>query len=195
VNFTTFDGVSPVPTLTCQDSTTLKWRGLAGGQTAALGMNFEMLAKVVTVPAGQAVCSATSDGAQITISNVSEATIVWVGNTDFSLDAGDAAHNFTFRGADPHNSLVNLINSATSSTTNLYQTLLNGHASDYQALSKFKLSLGQTFDATTSTDILVNNYTYNVGNSYLEWVLFNFGRYLLFSSARGTLPVSDLSVY
>ncbi|KIK01202.1 hypothetical protein K443DRAFT_122514 [Laccaria amethystina LaAM-08-1] len=35
-----------------------------------------------------------------------EAHATWVGSTDYSMDAGDAAHNFTFRGADPHSSLL-----------------------------------------------------------------------------------------
>ena len=42
-------------------------------------------------------------------------------------------------------------------------------------------------DFTVPTDQIVASYQMNVGNPYLEWLTFNFGRYLLATSARGAL--------
>ena len=57
-------------------------------------------------------------------------------------------------------------------------------------MTGFGLDLGQTADFNTPTDELVAAYETDVGNPYLEWLLFNFGRYLLASSARGALPAN-----
>lgn len=47
----------------------------------------------------------------------------------------------------------------------------------------------------TSADELMKRYQIDAtgnlaGNVYIEWLLFNFGRYLLASSARGGLPAN-----
>ncbi|TCD62716.1 hypothetical protein EIP91_006542, partial [Steccherinum ochraceum] len=52
------------------------------------------------------------------------------------------------------------------------------------------ISLGQEPDLTKSTDELKNAYETDTGNPYLEWLLFNFGRYLLVGSAPGVLPAN-----
>ena len=46
----------------------------------------------------------------------SEAWFTWVGGTDYDMNAGDTAHGYSFKGADPHAALVKLLTKATSPT-------------------------------------------------------------------------------
>ena len=113
-----------------------------------------------------------------------------VGDTEYSMDAGDAAHDFSFRGPDPHDALLSLIESAAGANIT-FESALQQHVSDFTSVTKkFSLDLGQTPDLSTPTDELYSAYKYNVGNAYIEWLLFNFGRYLLVSSSRGALPAN-----
>ena len=130
---------------------------------------------------------------QISGGYTSEAWVTWVGATDYSMDAGDFAHNFTFRGEDPHEALLGIVSSATTS----YETTLGNHISSYNAIlhEPFSLSLGQTPELDVSTDMLRARYQVDVGNPYLEWLTFNLGRYLLASSAPGVLPANLQGVW
>ncbi|PCH37096.1 glycoside hydrolase family 95 protein [Wolfiporia cocos MD-104 SS10] len=176
----------PAPNITCLDNATLSMVGLVNDP----GMSYEVLARV-RAPAGASVsCTPTSPGvnATLNVENAAEAWVVWVGGTDYSMYTGNAASGFSFAGPDPHSELLSLLTAATSESTT-YASLLDRHITDYTGvISPFSLSLGQTADFSTPTDELKAGYETNVGNPYLEWVLFNYGRYLLSSSARGTLP-------
>ena len=134
---------------------------------------------------GAVSCADTSGDAIITVTNATSAWVTWVGGTNYDMNAGDAAHDFSFRGPDPHSSLVTLLTAATSQP---YESLLSAHQHDYKlTLNAFSLDLGQVPDITSPTDVLKANYKVDTGDPYLEWVLFNYGRYLLASSARGGL--------
>jgi alpha-L-fucosidase 2 len=182
--FTSIPG-NPIPQVTCFDNSTLKVRGAAGNP----GMQYEILARVQSSPAGFVTCNSTANGnSTVTVTHAEAAWITWVGGTEFDLNAGDSAHDYSYKGADPHDSLVSLLQNATTST---YSSLLGGHTSDYQSgMGKFSLSLGQKPDLSHSTDQLVASYQTGIGNPYVEWLLFNYGRYMLFSSARGALPAN-----
>lgn len=127
--------------------------------------------------------------ATIVISGASEGWITWVGGTEFSQDAGDAAHSFSFRGSDPHDELVALLPALTSSS---YEQILSEHVQDFKAVlwDKFSLSLGQSPQLDIPTDQVKAAYKLDEGNPYLEWLTFNYGRYMLASSARGKLPAN-----
>ncbi|KAH7920127.1 glycoside hydrolase family 95 protein [Leucogyrophana mollusca] len=179
----------PTPNVTCLDDKTLSIRNYV----AVPGMLYELLAQV-EAPGGSVSCAVVAGSnppnATITVTGAAEAWISWVGGTDYDMQAGNAASNFTFQGADPHNSLVSLLSSA-NLMSNSYESLLLDHIADYTSVvGKFALSLGQTPDLSTPTDEILASYQTYVGNPYLEWVLFNYGRYLLTSSARGTLPAN-----
>ena len=176
---------NPAPNVTCLDKSTLKVRGAAGNP----GMEYEILARVQTFPAGMAFCNSTTVGnATVAVAAADTAWITWVGGTEFDLDAGDAAHGFSYKGADPHDTLISLLQNATAAP---YFSLLSIHTSDYQSgMGKFSLSLGQVPDLSRSTDELLAVYQTGTGNPYLEWLLFNYGRYLLFSSTRSILPAN-----
>jgi alpha-L-fucosidase 2 len=128
---------------------------------------------------------------QVTGGATREAWISWVGGTEYSMDAGDAAHDFSFRGPDPHNALLRLLN-APSMGIVTYARILAQHVADYKAAltNKFSLSLGQTPRLDVPTDVIKAAYKTDVGDPYLEWLLFNYGRYMLASSGRGALPAN-----
>jgi len=160
-------------------------------------MLYEFLGRVQAVnPNGVVSISCNGSSAQgmanatLTVSGASESWFTWVGGTDYDQDAGDRAHDFTFRGADPHSYLSSLLASATSPNLT-YESILSAHTNDFNAvMSPFALSLGQSPDLFNPTDQLLAAYRTDVGNAYLEWLLFNYGRYLLASSSRGVLPTN-----
>lgn len=151
-------------------------------------MSFELLATVRSLD-GKISCANNSSGVPtITVTNASSAWVILVGGTNYDINAGDAEHNFSFRGVDPHSTLLKLLQSAASQP---YSSLLSTHQRDYKTvLNKFSLDIGQRPDLSSPTDVLVSQYKTDDGNPYLEWVLFNYGRYLLASSARGNLPAN-----
>lgn len=157
-------------------------------------MDFEILARVQTVPPNLAHClTSNTINTTITVEGADSAWITWVGGTNFDQDAGDAVHSFTFQGVDPHDALVSLLGTAATSS-NSYSSLFAQHTADVASgLStgnSFQLSLGQTPNLCNSTDELVASYEVDTGNPYLEWLLFHLGRYMLFSSSRGMLPAN-----
>jgi alpha-L-fucosidase 2 len=162
-------------------------------------MLYELLGRVQAVNPNGAVsisCNLTGSStkgmanATLTVSGASESWFTWVGGTEYDQDAGDRAHDFTFRGADPHLSLSSLLASATSPNLT-YASTLSAHTNDFNAvMSPFALSLGQSPDLLNPTDQLLAAYRTDIGNAYLEWLLFNYGRYLLASSSRGVLPTN-----
>lgn len=173
----------PTPNVTCFDKSTLQFNNFA----FVPSMGYEMLARVRST-GGTVACSQSGTNASVTVSGARDVWVTWVGDTEYSMDAGDAAHNFSFRGPNPHPSLVSLINTATSQS---YEATYNQHVEDYTGLMDvFSLDLGQEPDLKTPTDQLMSSYAVDVGNKYVEWLEFNFGRYLLAGSARGTLPAN-----
>ncbi|KAI0764822.1 Six-hairpin glycosidase-like protein [Fomes fomentarius] len=178
----------PTPTVSCFDNSTLKITGSASDP----GMAFEILARA-SASTSNATISCTpvgSKNATLSVTGASAADLLWVGGTDYDMDAGDEAHNFSFKGVDPHDALVKLLNAAgTVSTT--YEAIRDAHSEEYSSLmTRFQLNLGQEPDFDTPTDQLKGAYQTDTGNTYLEWLTFNFGRYLLAGSARGTLPAN-----
>jgi alpha-L-fucosidase 2 len=180
----------PIPTITCFDSSTLRVRGVV----AKPGMAYEILVRGSST-GGSTACSSVpvSNGrpsnATLTFNGAQNVWIRWVGDTEYSMDAGDSAHNYTFKGTDPHNSLVSLI-SAIPST---YAAERASHVQDvHSVLGKFSLDIGgkSQNNVNTPTDSLLSSYQVDTGNPYLEWITFNYGRYMLFSSARGILPAN-----
>ena len=174
----------PVPTISCFDNSTLQIAGTASDP----GMAFEILARVSAQPSTASVsCASSGSGnATLTVSGASDAVITWVGGTNYDMNAGDAAHNFTFQGADPHDGLVTLLSSVGS-----YDDVRAAHVADYvDALGDFDFQLAHIPNLETPTDQLKAQYQTDVGNVYLEWVLFHYARYLLVSSSRGALPAN-----
>ncbi|TFK65990.1 glycoside hydrolase family 95 protein [Pluteus cervinus] len=191
----------PAPNVTCLNRNMLRIRGRA--TNLPNGMTYELLA-LFQASGPRAIVSCTQFpvaygaplNASLSITGASEAWVTWVGATEYSMDAGDEAHNFTFKGEDPHDTLLALLTplapSPTGAAPSTYSLILQNHIKDFRATlsTPFELSLGQTPQLDKPTDYLISAYSTDTGNSYLEWLLFNYGRYLLASSGRGVLPAN-----
>ncbi|KAJ3576016.1 hypothetical protein NP233_g701 [Leucocoprinus birnbaumii] len=191
------DGL-PAPNITCLNTNTLKVRGFVG----APSMLYEFLAHAMA-PGGSVSCAQFSvppgspPNATLEVTgSAREAWLSWVGDTNYDLDAGTPASNFSYRGADPHNKLVSLL-AKRNFTGVSFKSILQEHVADYKTITTtpFSLDLGQSAKVDTPTDILVGQYQVDAtgnaaGNLFIDWLTFNFGRYLLFSSARGVLPAN-----
>ncbi|KAG5725450.1 putative alpha-fucosidase A [Termitomyces sp. T112] len=190
----------PAPNITCLDSNTLQIRGTI---EPSGGMIYEILARLQTVPVSdqsettQCIQYPVASGfpanatLQVKAGTSREAWISWVGDTEYSMDGGNSEFGYSFRGSDPHNALLGLISSPTLDTSS-FSSILSQHVADYKAAltDKFSLSLGQTPRLDVPTDVIKAAYQIDVGDRYLEWLLFNYGRYMLVSSARGLLPAN-----
>ncbi|KAF7760242.1 CAZyme family GH95 [Agaricus bisporus var. burnettii] len=192
-----FEEGLPTPNVTCVNSDTLQVRGLVGGASMTYELLFQAFSPDGTIHCIQfPVPSGSPPNATIEITGASkEAWITWVGDTNFDQEAGNAASSYSFRGQDPHESLLALLTH--SSSTPSFTAILDEHVADYQSVTTkpFALDLGQTPDLDTPTDELMSKYQIDAvnneaGNVYIEWLTFNFGRYLLSSSARGVLPAN-----
>lgn len=187
----------PQPEVTCIDNSTLLLRNNISNP----GMAYELMARVNAIGPGSRIScnellTATgSTNATISVVGAQQAWITWVGDTEYDMSAGDAAHAFSFRkaGGVPTSALLALLDAASPRTASVahYAALFDAHVAAHRSLlGGFSLSLGQTPNLDTPTDELKAAYRTDVGNPYLEWVLFNYGRYLLASSAPGTLPAN-----
>ncbi|KAG9075804.1 hypothetical protein FS749_012490 [Ceratobasidium sp. UAMH 11750] len=178
----------PAPNITCLDSTTLQLRGYA----ASPGMLYEILAKVQQHgPANSTagcVLDAKTGMALLFTKGSTEAWISWVGGTEYSMETGNAASGYTFKGADPHTQLLGLVAKVATQSVG---AALAAHIADYRnALGGFSLNLGQKTDTVKTTDLLFKEYKTDIGKPYFEWLLFNYGRYMLIGSTRSYLPAN-----
>ena len=190
----------PAPSVTCLDSDTVLIRG---NIEYTGGMLYELIARVRTIPMYNSpsgtrctqlsVIPGAPPNATLHVPGGSarEAWITWVGGTEYSANAGNSATNYSFRGLDPHDTLFSLVTDPRIADTS-YEGILAQHVADYKAAltDKFSLSLGQTPRLGMPTDYIKAAYKRDVGDPYLEWVLFNYGRYMLVSSGRGALPAN-----
>ncbi|KAH8096812.1 glycoside hydrolase family 95 protein [Cristinia sonorae] len=189
--FDTASAGLPQPTVSCLDPSTLLLRGAVSEP----GMAYELIGRVTPEgPDGQATCLPDgSRNATILVTGATASRIVWVGDTEFGIEAGDPAHGFSFRRELPHDDLLALLGAAAPQS---FDSLLASHSRSHDSLlGGFSLSLGQTPDFSKPTDELKAAYKTDVGNPYLEWLLFNYGRYLLASSAPGVLPANLQGVW
>ena len=148
-------------------------------------------------------CTIGSHGrsATIIVINSTDSWVAWTGGTNYDINAGDAAHGFSFQGPDPDIYVQRIIRSVTPSGNltagdSKYSALYEEHLLDFKdvmAIGSFSLNLGQKPDLTKTTASLMTKYrstSSNAGSPYIEWLAFNLGRYLLAASARGRLPAN-----
>ncbi|KAF9042885.1 glycoside hydrolase family 95 protein [Panaeolus papilionaceus] len=195
-----FEDGLPAPNVTCHSKDTLLVSGYAPGGPPAMSYAFlirgfssskQSSFQCVQFP----VPFGAPFNATLTLPASADNTEVWVtwrGETDYDMNAGDVAHGFSFRSTE---SPVSKLTKSPSPASFLnYQALLDEHVNDLKATlsSPFSLNLGQTPDLDTPTDVLKKNYKIDgpQSNAYLDWLLFNYGRYMLWASARGVLPAN-----
>lgn len=192
----------PVPNVTCLSPNSMLVRGQVSQSPASMAYALVFRAYASSVKSHiQCLQSAVTAGSpsnatlQVAVgtSENTEAWITWMGDTEYDLDGGDAAHRFSFRGVDPVTKLLSSSGTRSESFQD-YQTVLSQHTADIHdtLYAPFALDLGQIPVLDVSSDVLKSTYTIDgpTTNAYIDWVLFNYGRYLLASSARGTLPAN-----
>ena len=116
-------------------------------------MLYELIARVqVKGPSAQVNCGSVSilntTNSTLIVSGASDVWLRWVGGTDYNITAGDTAHNYSFKGDDPHQQLLKLINIASPSLTEalpfaqIYTIARTEHVADVQSiLGAFSLTL------------------------------------------------------
>lgn len=78
------------------------------------------------------------------------------------METGNAASGYSFKGADPHLELVELIAIAGQQTLD---DIARVHSADYRAaMGLFSLDLGQKVDGSRTTAQLKKEYRTDVGN-------------------------------
>ncbi len=86
----------------------------------------------------------------------------------------------------PHEKVENTLNEAQKYT---YQELLARHEADFSSVfNRVEFSLEKP--SKLPTDVLLKQYRAGKQSSYLETLLFHYGRYLLISCSRGFLPAN-----
>ncbi|KAJ1300892.1 hypothetical protein OPQ81_003318 [Rhizoctonia solani] len=191
-SFSSLDGL-PTRNITCLDNNTIQLRGYAGSP----GMLYEILGKIqqsgpANSSAGCSVDEKTGD-AVLVVKGSTEAWVNWVGGTDYSMETGNGASGYRFKGSDPHAGLVTLLAKASGQSV---ETALGSHIADYRsALGGFSLNIGEKFDSSKTTAQLRKEYKRDVGNPYFEWLMFNYGRYMLVGSTRSYLPANLQGVW
>ncbi|KAF9042891.1 glycoside hydrolase family 95 protein [Panaeolus papilionaceus] len=195
-----FEDGLPAPNITCQSKDTLLVSGFAPGGPKAMSYAF-LIRGFTTSKQAAFQCSplpvASGAPANATLnlaasSAAAEAWIAWTGDTNYDMNAGNPAHNFSFRSTD--SAVTKVLSASVPSSLSNYATLLQEHLSDVQATlnGPFALNLGQKADLSTPTDVLKTNYKIDgpQSNAYLEWIMFNYARFMLWSSSRGVLPAN-----
>lgn len=123
----------------------------------------------------------TTTGSTLTLKNVDEAMLYFVNETSFNgFDKHPVKQGAAY--------ITNAENDLKAVERLTYEQLREHHIADYQKLfNRFQLRLGKANSSENKlpTNVQLKNYTLNGGgNSYLETLYAQFGRYLLISSSR-----------
>ncbi len=178
-------------TLTCSGALTLEMtqrqarRGRtepapAVNQNSTSTMTYE--SQVTVVNEGG---SARVDGDKIAFENCDAVTILLGAGTSYVMDRGKQ-----FRGEHPHERLTAQMQAASAKS---YQQLRQDHRADYQSLfGRVRLDLGSSSAERTAmtTNKRIEVYTERGDDPGLEATFFQFGRYLLMSCSRDSLPAN-----
>lgn len=123
----------------------------------------------------------TTTGSTLTLKNVDEAMLYFVNETSFNgFDKHPVKEGAAY--------ITNAENDLKAVERLTYEQLREHHIADYQKLfNRFQLRLGKANGSENKlpTNVQLKNYTLNGGgNSYLETLYTQFGRYLFISSSR-----------
>lgn len=158
------------------------------GQTQQdIGMIFDARAQVLNRPKG-ATCTSSHELLVPSDRKTTSVTVVYAAGTNYDQKKGTKASNYSFKGVDPAPAVVSTIQAVEKKS---FSSLYNAHVKDHNTLfSQFTLSLPDSEQsASVPTATLMENYDYNVGDPFVENLLFDYGRYLFIGSCRdGSLP-------
>jgi alpha-L-fucosidase 2 len=124
----------------------------------------------------------------VSVTGADAVTLVLAAGTDYAPDYP------AYRGADPHERLTGLVNSASRKG---FPRLLAAHVRDHRALfDRVRLDLGGRMP-DVPTDELLAGYGHDpAADRALEELFFAYGRYLLIASSRpGSLPANLQGVW
>lgn len=163
-----------------QAAGTLKGFALPGQTPGSNGMTFVSQVQVVNEGGRLA-----SDGERVTFAGADGLTLILGAGTSYVLDAARR-----FEGEHPLARVTGQVDKAAARPVQLLRT---EHEDDFQRLLKrVAIDLGETPAARRQlpTDARLLAYTKEGGDPELEAQYFQYGRYLLASSSRGSLPAN-----
>ncbi len=122
----------------------------------------------------------------LTVENANSVMLVLRGKTNYA----PKSLTYTFPAAQVKPQVDAIVNDALAKD---FETLKATHTADYKSMfDRVKFELAGTAN-TMPTDNLINDYNNNgYKNLFLEQLYFNYGRYLMISSARGIDSPSNL---
>jgi alpha-L-fucosidase 2 len=128
------------------------------------------------------------DGTSISFSGCEDLTVVVCGGTDY---APDAAAGFRDPGVDPEHLALTKVRTASGQSAT---TLLHTHVADFRAaFGSFAIDLGESSAAQRALDTwgrVQARWRDDVPDPELEAAYVQFGRYLMVSGSRGSLPLN-----
>ncbi len=129
--------------------------------------------------------SVSAESGKISFAGCDSLTILLGCGTSYVLD-----YEKKFRGEHPHNRLTRQMQAASDKS---FSQLQDEHLKDYRSLfARVRLDLGQTPPEPRglTTDRRIDRYNRQGNDPGLEALLFQYGRYLLMSCSRDTLPAN-----
>ncbi|MBM9506227.1 glycosyl hydrolase family 95 catalytic domain-containing protein [Actinacidiphila acididurans] len=133
------------------------------------------------------------DGTTLSFTGCKDLTVVLSGGTDY---APDAAAGFRNPSVDPRALAISKVLAAAGHS---YDTLLHTHVADFRPVfGQLDINLGTSSAAQRGLDTwerVQARYRDNVPDPELEAAYLQFGRYLMISGSRGTLPMGLQSVW
>lgn len=166
------------------------------GNIAHFNVNYEGQVKVIN-DGGKLTAINTDGKGAIKVTNANSVVILIATGTNYKLSDKIFLEDSTNKKLDenlyPHDKVSRIISEASSKG---YSTIKENHINDFNGLfSRVNLILSPRVPQIT-TRALVEAYTSNASSTYLEELMFHFGRYLLISSSRkGTLPTGLQGVW
>ena len=165
---------------------------VVSGTMKAYNINYEAQFKVI--PVGGTM---RANGGKIIVENADSAIILMAVGTNYELNTG----TMTAANAEkldlyssPHDQLTQLLGAAAEKS---YDQLRQTHLEDYQELyCRVEMDLCGTPTTDVPTDKLMQSYRAGEFDTYIDELLFKYGRYLLIASSRsGALPANLQGVW
>ncbi|KAK4069115.1 CAZyme family GH95 [Trichoderma harzianum] len=179
---------NPPSTVKCSSSGIwLSGRTVADDGEGLIGMKIDAQARALPSAGLKATCNSNGQTV-LSTKSVKSATIVVASGTEYDATKGNAAHNYSFRGADPYPGVVKTISAVSKKS---YNTILQSHVKDHgEWFNKFTLDLPDPHNsADVDTMDLLTNYSTEKGDPFVENLLIEYGQYMFIASSRpGSLP-------
>ncbi|KAK0757339.1 LOW QUALITY PROTEIN: hypothetical protein N5P37_010060 [Trichoderma harzianum] len=179
---------NPPSTVKCSSSGIwLSGRTVADDGEGLIGMKIDAQARALPSAGLKATCNSNGQTV-LSTKSVKSVTIVVASGTEYDATKGNAAHNYSFRGADPYPGVVKTVSAVSKKN---YNTILQSHVKDHgEWFNKFTLDLPDPHNsADVDTMDLITNYTTEKGDPFVENLLIEYGQYMFIASSRpGSLP-------